>query len=98
MAAVIRKVATVMPMILPARRMPFMLAMADEIEQNTIGTTTQNIRLTKIVPIGCRQVAPGQTAPTAQPATMDVNIVRINQFRFKKAFMLLALSVLFSIL
>ena len=79
MAAVIRKVATVMPMILPARRMPFMLAMADEIEQNTIGTTTQNIMFMNTVPSGSRAVAPGHTAPTMQPATMPTSMEIMNQ-------------------
>ena len=37
----------VAPMIFPARRIPFMLAMAEAMEQNTMGTATQNIILMK---------------------------------------------------
>lgn len=40
----------VTPMILPARLTLFMLAMAEAMEQNTIGTTTQNIMLMNSVP------------------------------------------------
>ena len=74
MAAVHRNVTTVVPSSLPARFTLFMLAMAEEMEQNTIGTTTQNIRFTKTVPSGSRQVAPGHTAPTIQPATMAASM------------------------
>ena len=49
-----------------------MFAMAEEMETNTIGTTTQNIMLMKIVPMGSSAVAPGHTAPTTQPATMPM--------------------------
>ena len=47
-----------------------MFAMAEEMEQNTIGTTTQNIMFMNTVPSGSRAVAPGHTAPTMQSATM----------------------------
>ena len=50
MAAVTRNVAMVTPMILPARLTLFILAMAEAMEQNTIGTTTQNIMLMNSVP------------------------------------------------
>ena len=43
-------VAMVTPLILPARLTLFMLAMAEAMEQNTIGTTTQNIMLMNSVP------------------------------------------------
>ena len=86
MAAVVRKVAMVTPMILPARFALCMLAMEEEMEQNTVGTAMQNIRFRKTVPSGSRTVAPltitspdasltaGQIAPTTQPATMPVSI------------------------
>ena len=86
MAAVVRKVAMVTPMILPARFALCMLAMEEEMEQNTVGTAMQNIRFRKTVPSGSRIVAPltmispsasltaGQIAPTTQPATMPVSI------------------------
>ena len=69
-----RNVATVTPMILPARFALFMLAMAEEMEQNTIGTTTQNIRFTNTVPIGSSAFAPSHSAPTTHPATMPSSI------------------------
>ena len=71
-AAVTQKVMIVVPITLPARRALFMFAMAEEMETNTIGTTTQNIMLMKMVPMGSSAVAPGQTAPTMQPATMPM--------------------------
>ena len=71
-AAVTQKVMIVVPITLPARRALFMFAMAEEMETNTIGTTTQNIMLMKIVPMGSSAVAPGQTAPTMQPETMPM--------------------------
>lgn len=80
MAAVTRNVAMVTPMILPARLTLFMLAMAEAMEQNTIGTTTQNIMLMNSVPKN--SILPpkaGANAPTRQPATMPVSIHRINQ-------------------
>ena len=61
-------------MILPARLTLFILAMAEAMKQNTIGTTTQNIMLMNTVPSGSRQTAPGQAAPTAQPSTMQASI------------------------
>ena len=71
MAAVTRNVAMVTPMIFPARRIPFMLAMAEAMEQNTMGTATQNIILMNSVPRNL--ILPpkvGANAPTRQPATM----------------------------
>ena len=79
MAAVTMKVATVTPSTLPARLTLPMFAMAEAMEQNTIGTTTQNIMFMNTVPSGSRQVAPGQTAPTMQPAIMPVSIESMNQ-------------------
>ena len=86
MAAVTRNVTRVAPMIFPARRIPFMLAMAEAMEQNTMGTATQNIILMKTVPNGSRQVAPGQAAPTAHPATIAISILRMNQYCFRNFF------------
>ena len=86
MPAVQRKVSTVVPMTLPAFLALVMLATALEIEKNTIGTTTQNIMLMKMVPSGSRQVAPGHTAPTIAPATMPRTIVSRNQLFLKKLF------------
>ena len=51
-----------------------MFAIAEEMETNTIGTTTQNIMLMKIVPMGSSAVAPGQTAPTTHPETIPMII------------------------
>ena len=56
-----------------------MFAMAEEMEQNTIGTTTQNIMFMNTVPSGSRAVAPGHTAPTMQPATMPTSMEIMNQ-------------------
>ena len=73
-------------MILPARLALCMFAMADEIEQKTVGTAMQNIRFRKTVPSGSSTVAPltrispeasfvaGQIAPTMQPATMPISM------------------------
>ena len=80
MAAVTRKVATVTPMILPARLTLFILAMAELMEQNTMGTTTQNIMLINTVPRNSIFLPKdGAKAPTRQPAIMPVSIHRINQ-------------------
>ena len=77
MPAVTRKVTTVVPMILPAFFAFSILAMAEAMEQKTMGTTIQNIRLINTVPSGSSAVAPGQTAPVIQPATMPTSIHRI---------------------
>ena len=80
MAAVTRNVAMVTPMILPARLTLFMLAMAEAMEQNTIGTTTQNIMLMNSVPRNSiLPPKPGANAPTRQPPTIPVSMHRINQ-------------------
>ena len=54
------KVSTVVPISLPARLALFMLAMAEEMEKKTIGTTTQNIMLMNSVPSGSSTAAPCQ--------------------------------------
>ena len=72
--------ATVTPMIFPARFRLSMFATALEMEAKTMGTTTQNIRLMNTVPRGLRTVAPvpetmpplpsasaGQTQPRMAP-------------------------------
>lgn len=89
MAAVTRNVAMVTPMILPARLALCIFAIADAIEQNTVGTAMQNIRFRNTVPSGSSTVAPlttttvspsttsltaGQMAPTMQPATIPISI------------------------
>jgi hypothetical protein len=60
--------------------------MALDIEKNTIGTTTQNIRFINSLPSGSRTVAPldivlpsspvttGHIHPTMQPATIAISI------------------------
>ena len=78
-AAVTANTATVTPSTLPARFALPMFAMAEEMEQNTIGTTTQNIMFMNTVPSGSRAVAPGHTAPTMQPATMPTSMEIMNQ-------------------
>ena len=58
MAPVTTKVKMVLPMILPARLRLFIVAMDPEIEENTMGTTMQNIMFRNSVPRGLRTVAP----------------------------------------
>ena len=94
-AAVQKKVTIVTPMTLPAFFALTMLATALEIEKNTIGTTTQNIMLMKMVPSGSRQVAPGHTAPVIAPATMPSTIVSRNQLFLKKLFPFISIVLLF---
>ena len=84
MAAVHRKVTTVVPMTLPAFLAETMLATALEMEKNTIGTTTQNIMLMNTVPRGSRAVAPGHSQPVMAPATMPRTMVSMNQLFLKK--------------
>ena len=60
MIVVTMKVRTVVPISLPARLALFMLAMAEEMEKKTIGTTTQNIMLMNSVPSGSSTEAPSQ--------------------------------------
>ena len=77
-AAVQKKVTTVTPMTLPARSALGILAMALQMEQNTMGTTRQNIRLVKMVPRGARLAADwGHSRPTTQPPTMPASIHRM---------------------
>ena len=83
MAPVTAKVATVVPMIFPARLRLFILATALEMDANTRGTTMQNIMLMKTVPRGLSVVAPalitlssaslttGHTQPKIAPRIME---------------------------
>ena len=65
----------VMPMTLPARFALDMLAIAEAMEQNTIGTTTQNMRFINTVPRGSSfDPSEGLNIPTRQPATMPVSM------------------------
>ena len=86
MAPVMMKVSTVVPIILPARLRLFMVAMEPAMEENTIGTTMQNIMLIKRVPKGLRTVAPawmtsspsftwGKIQPTTEPRIMDASMM-----------------------
>ena len=96
MAAVEKNVPTVMPMMRPARFAELIFAIAEAMEQNTIGTTTQNIMLMNSVPKGSRAVAPGQTAPTTQPATMPSSISVMKPYFFINFFIAHNLHWLFS--
>ena len=69
-------------MMRPARFAELMFAIAEAMEQNTIGTTTQNIILINSVPNGSRAVAPGHAAPTIQPATMPRSISVMKPYFF----------------
>ncbi len=92
MIVVTIKVKTVVPMSLPARLALFMLAMEEEMEKKTIGTTTQNIILINRVPSGSSAPAPGQAKPTTMPRTMPRIMVKKNQLFFRKLpFLLLAI-------
>ena len=76
--AVTQKVATVVPMILPAFLTESMLAMAEQMEQKTIGTTTQNIRFVKMVPSQARFPAcSGKNQPNRQPAAIPASMLVI---------------------
>ena len=80
------KVITVVPISFPALFALFIFAMEEEIEKNTIGTTTQNIMLIKRVPNGSSAPAPGHINPTTMPSTMPRIIVKKNQLFFRKLF------------
>ena len=84
MIVVHMKVATVVPISLPARLTLFMLAMDEEMEKKTIGTTTQNIMLMNSVPSGSSAPAPSQAKPTTMPSTMPRIIEKKNQFFLRK--------------
>ena len=65
-------------MIFPARPGLFMQAMEPASEQNTSGTTMQNMRLMKMAPSGARLAAPGHSAPRRQPSTIESSIAPRN--------------------
>ena len=68
----------VIPMTLPARFALDILEIAEAMEQNTIGTTTQNMRFINTVPRGASfEPSEGFKAPTRQPATMPVSMNNI---------------------
>ena len=94
------KVSTVVPMSFPARLAFFMLAMEEEMEKNTIGTTTQNIMLINSVPSGSSAPAPGQAKPTTMPSTMPRIMVKKNQLFFRKLPFVadIAIALLFEVL
>ena len=83
MIVVHMKVTTVVPISLPARLTLFMLAIDEEIEKKTIGTTTQNIMLMNSVPSGSSAPAPSQTKPTTMPSTMPRIMEKKNQLFFR---------------
>ena len=89
MAPVMTKVKMVVPMILPARLRLFIVAMDPEIEENTMGTTMQNIMFRNSVPRGLRTVAPawmtsspsltcGKNQPTREPMIMEPSMMARN--------------------
>ena len=74
MAPVMTKVATVVPMILPARWRLSIPAMDPAMEANTNGTTMQNIMLMNTLPRkAILWPKSGQNQPTRAPATMAVS-------------------------
>ena len=90
MAPVMMKVSTVVPMILPARLRLFMVATDPAMDENTMGTTMQNIMFRNSVPKGSRTVAPalmtsslasrtsGKIQPTMEPRIMDPSMTARN--------------------
>ncbi len=78
------KVTTVVPISLPARLALFMFAMEEEMEKNTIGTTTQNIMLMNSVPRGSSTPAFGQVKPTMIPSTMPMIMEKKKKLFFRK--------------
>ena len=69
------KVSTVMPIMRPARRTLRIPAMAPAMEENTSGTTTQNMRLIKICPSGRRApAAAGHSQPVTPPVSMAASM------------------------
>ena len=80
MAPVMTKVATVVPMILPARLRLRMLATDPAMEAKTRGTTTQNIMLMNTVPRKLILLPnSGANQPTTQPSTMAPSMIARNR-------------------
>ena len=69
---------------MPARFALFILAMEEEMEKNTIGTTTQNIMLINSVPSGSRTPELSQVKPTTMPSAMPRIMEKKNQLFFRK--------------
>ena len=66
------KVTRVEPSILPSRFMLDILPTAEDMEMNTIGTTTVNMAFTNILPKGANTPAfSPSSAPAIQPSTME---------------------------
>ena len=97
MVAVTQKVSTVTPIIFPARLGDAMLAMAEEMDRNTMGTTMQNMRLINTVPRGSSTVAPGLStsspwrttgkhSPATDPAVMPSSMNRRKPLFLKNRF------------
>ena len=90
MAPVMTKVSTVVPMILPARLRLFMVATDPAMDENTMGTTMQNIMFRNRVPRGSSTVAPalmtlpsassswGKIQPTMEPRIMAPSMTARN--------------------
>ena len=75
-APVTTKIATVVPMILPARALLLMPATELEMEANTKGTTTQNIMLINTVPNGLIFIPnSGANQPVTIPAIIAPSII-----------------------
>ena len=90
MAPVTRKVMMVVLIIFPARLRLCMVATLPPMDENTMGTTMQNIRLMKTVPSGFKTVAPalmvlpsasvttGKNQPTTAPRIMEPSMMARN--------------------
>ena len=90
MAPVMMKVRMVEPMILPARLRLRMVATDPPMDENTMGTTMQNIMFRNRVPRGLSTVAPasmttslasltwGHIQPTTAPRIMDPSMTARN--------------------
>ena len=90
------KVTTVVPISLPARFALFILAIEEEIEKNTIGTTTQNIMLMNSVPRGSSALAPSQEKPTIIPRTIPMIMVKKNQLFLKNELLFMTVCLLYT--
>ena len=77
-APVTTNVTIVVVTIFPARLRLDMLAIALAMDEKTIGTTMQNMRLMNTVPSGSRHFAPGQIAPSTHPRTIAESMMQRN--------------------
>ena len=79
-APVTTNVRIVVPMILPARFLLFMFAIEPAIDENTSGTTTQNIMLMNTCPRASMCPAPvGNSHPKMHPSTMALTMMARNR-------------------